>query len=210
MAYADLNDVIELAEGADLQRRRARARQAPGGAAGCSSATRRSSRTSRRRSRALTYDEAATLPEGEGPAVRVRHRPRRHRRNRAVGAVRSARSCVTHYPAAVKAFYMKPDPAAAGQGALRGRARAGRLRRDHRRRPAPRRFRPAARSGSRSTTCRRRRSSGTSISAATARCRTAASAWASSACVAGSAGSNTCARRSPIRGCCTGCTRKHG
>ena len=52
--------------------------------------------------------------------------------------------CVTHYPAAVKAFYMKPDPAAAGQGAVRGRARARGLRRDHRRRPAHRRLRPAA------------------------------------------------------------------
>ena len=93
-----------------------------------------------------------------------------------------------------------------GGRARRGRARARGLRRDHRRRPAPRRLRPAARSASRSTSCRRRRSSGTSTSAASAACRTAASAWASSASSAGSAGSSTCARRFRTRACCTAST----
>ena len=89
--------------------------------------------------------------------------------------------------------------------ALRGRARARRLRRDHRRRPAPRRLRPAAAAHQRRTSCRRRRSSGISTCGATARCRTPASAWASSAWSAGSAASSTCARRFRIRACSTGC-----
>ena len=116
--------------------------------------------------------------------------------------------CVHRYPSAIKAFYMKPDPAAARGRALRRRARARGLRRDHRRRPAPRRLRPAARSASRSTTCRRKRSSGTSTCAASAACRTPASAWASSASSPGSAASSTCARRFRTRGCCTGCIRE--
>ena len=40
---------------------------------------------------------------------------------------------VHRYPASVKAFYMEPDPAAAGTSALRRRAGARRLRRNHRR-----------------------------------------------------------------------------
>ena len=77
--------------------------------------------------------------------------------------------CVHRYPSAVKAFYMKPDPEPAGGRARRRRARARGLRRDHRRRRAHRRLRSAARSASRSTTCRRKRSSGISTCAASAR-----------------------------------------
>ena len=44
------------------------------------------------------------------------------------------------FPSAIKAFYMKPDPERPEVVALRGRARARRLRRDHRRRPAHRRL----------------------------------------------------------------------
>ena len=116
--------------------------------------------------------------------------------------------CVHRYPSAVKAFYMKPDPERPERRALRRRAGARRVRRDHRRRSAPGRLRAAASSESRSTICRRRRSSGTSISAATAAFPMAASAWASSASSRGSAASTTCARRFRIRGCCTGFTRK--
>ena len=76
--------------------------------------------------------------------------------------------CVTHYPAAIKAFYMKPDPNEPDQRAVRRRAGARRLRRDHRRRPAPRRSTICCCSASRNTTCRRKRSSGISICAATA------------------------------------------
>ena len=52
---------------------------------------------------------------------------------------------VHRYPSAIKAFYMKPDPERAGRGVVRGRARAGRLRGNHRRRPAHRRLRPPPR-----------------------------------------------------------------
>ena len=86
---------------------------------------------------------------------------------------------------------------AAGGRARRRRARAGRLRRDHRRRRAHSTTTICCCSGSRSTTCRRKRSSGISTCAATAACRTAASAWASSAWSPGSAASSTCARRFP-------------
>ena len=43
---------------------------------------------------------------------------------------------VHRYPSQIKAFYMQPDPAAPGSGALRRCAGARRLRRNHRRRPA--------------------------------------------------------------------------
>src|SRR5439155_5109151 len=61
-------------------------------------------------------------------------------------------------------------------------------------------------SESRSTSCRRRPSSGISTCAATAPCRTAGSGWASNEWCRGSASSITCARRFHIRECCTGCT----
>ncbi len=54
-------------------------------------------------------------------------------------AVRPAGAASPLSRPSIKAFYMKPDPDAAGRGALRGRARARGLRRDHRRRPARRR-----------------------------------------------------------------------
>ncbi len=44
---------------------------------------------------------------------------------------------VHRYPAAIKAFYMKPDPERARAGAGRRHARAGGVRRDHRRRRTP-------------------------------------------------------------------------
>ncbi len=59
---------------------------------------------------------------------------------------------VHRYPAAIKAFYMKPDPDPAGAGAGGRRARAGGLRRDHRRRPAHRRSRPAVETDRRTPT----------------------------------------------------------
>ncbi len=114
---------------------------------------------------------------------------------------------VHRYPAAVKAFYMKPDPARPevalgvdmlapeGYGEIVG---GGERLADL----------ALLLSASRTTSCRRRRSSGTSISGGTVPCPTAASVWASSGWSAGSAVSNTCARRSRIRACCTGCTRK--
>ena len=50
---------------------------------------------------------------------------------------------VHRYPAAVKAFYMEPDPLDADQGALRRRARSRGLRRNHRRLAARRQLRTA-------------------------------------------------------------------
>jgi asparaginyl-tRNA synthetase len=142
MAYADLDDVIALAEGLvvevvgrvlDRRRRELTLLERD------TSKLERCSPGSRAHLR-----RGGENPHRQGPALRVRRRLRRHRRDRAVGAVRPAgvRDTTTRRP--MKAFYMKPDPAAR-QGAVRGRARARGLRRDHRRRPAPRRLRPAAR-----------------------------------------------------------------
>ena len=147
-------------------------------------------------------------PDRQGTAVPVRRRSRRHRRDRAVGAVRSARCACTHYPAAVKAFYMKPDPeqpdkalcvdvlAPEGYGEIIGggqrlddlrpaaaahqgaQAAAGGVRVVSR--PAPLRL-GAARRLRHGHRARRR---------------------------AGSAAWSTCARRFRIRGCCTGCIRR--
>ena len=176
------------------------------GAEGRSSATPRSSRRSQAPFPRISYDEAVEIIQKKGLPFEWGGdfgAPD----ETALSEEFDRPVCVHRYPSAVKAFYMKPDPNRAGGGARRRRARARGLRRDHRRRRAPRRLRPAARSASRSTTCRRKRSSGISICAATAACRTAASAWASSASSAGSAGWSTCARRFRIRGCCTGSIR---
>ena len=209
MAYADLDDVMELAE--DL-------------------VVSVVARVLDRRRRELTVLERDTLAGSKRCRRRSRASPttRRRRRCRArgcrsSGAATSAgrtrrrsprqfdRPVMVHrYPAAVKAFYMKPDPdrpevalgvdvlAPEGYGEIIGGG------------AAPRRSRPAAGSASRSTTCRRRPSSGTWTSAATAPCPTAASAWASSASSPGSAAWSTCARRFRIRACSTGCTRSVG
>ena len=155
----------------------------------------------------ITYDEAVQLLQAKGlpiewggdfggpdeTALSSRVRPARHGPPLPVGD-----QGVLH----------EAGPGTARARARRRRARAGRLRRDHRRRRAARRPRPAARSGSRSTSCRRRPSSGTSTCAATARCRTAASAWASSGWSPGSAASSTSARRFRIPRMLYGCIRK--
>ena len=114
---------------------------------------------------------------------------------------------VHRYPLAAKAFYMKADPADPRLRAVRGRARARGLRRDHRRRPARGRPRDARGARSPSTTCRARPSTGTSTCAASAPCRTPASAWASSAASRGSAACTTCARRFRSPACSNACAR---
>ena len=77
--------------------------------------------------------------EEEGAAVRVGRRLRRAGRDRALGGVRSAG---LRAPLSVggQGVLHEARSAAAGGRALRRRARARRLRRDHRRRPAPRRL----------------------------------------------------------------------
>ena len=135
----------------------------------------------------------------------------------ATSAARTRRRCrkqfdrpvmVHRYPAAVKAFYMKPDPErpelALGVDVLA----PGGLRRDHRRRRAARgpRSPAAAHRGARPAAGGLRVVS--RPAPRTARCPTAGSAWASSASSPGSASSSTSGRRFRIRVCCTGCTRR--
>ncbi len=114
---------------------------------------------------------------------------------------------VHRYPAAIKAFYMKPDPerpelalcvdmlAPEGYGEIIG----GGQRLDDLR-PAA-----AAHQGARPA------AGGVRVVPRPPplrhRCPTPASAWASSASWPGSAASNTSARRFPTRACCTGCIR---
>ena len=182
MAYADLDDVIALAEGLVvevvgrvLDKRKAELK------------------VLERDTSKLEVGEGAVPadhvrrggedPARQGPAVRVRRRPRRHRRDRALRAVRSAG--LRHaLPGRGEGVLHEARSRAARQG-----ARASTCSRPK----ATARSSAAASasttttcwcSASRSTTCRWKRSSGTSTCAATARCRTAASAWASSACVA--------------------------
>ena len=83
--------------------------------------------------------------------------------------------CVHRYPSAVKAFYMKPDPTrpevalcvdVLAKSSAAASASTTTI---------------CSSRASKNTSCRRTPSNGTSISAATAACRTAALAWASSA-----------------------------
>ena len=152
----------------------------------------------------ITYDEAVDKLQRGRPAVRMGRRLRRHRRDGDLAAVRPAG---LHQPLPVGDQGVLHE---AGSGAARGRAGRRRprprgLRRDHRRRRAPGRLRPAAPAHRGAQAARRKPSTGISTCGATARCRTPASAWASSAASAGSAASSTCGRPSPTRACSTGC-----
>jgi hypothetical protein len=114
---------------------------------------------------------------------------------------------VDRFPTAIKAFYMAPDPdrpevalgvdvlAPEGYGEIIG---GGQRIHD------PELLLRA----SKSTICRKKRSTGTSICASTARCRTAASAWALSAAWRGSAAWNTSAKPSRSRACSTACAHE--
>ena len=181
VAYADLDDVMELAEDLVVSVVGARAREAPARADGRSSATSRSSKRCRRRSRASPTTTRSKLLQAKGLPIRVGRRLRRARRDDAVGGVRSAgagpplsrgdqgvlheaRSAIGP-ELALGVDVLAPE----GYGEIIG---GGERLAD---------LRSPARSASRSTTCRRKRSSGISTCAATAPCRTAASAWASSA-----------------------------
>ena len=216
MAYADLDDVMDLAEALvvsvvarvlDVRRRELTVLERD--------VTKLESVKSP--FPRITYDDAIRILQGAGPADRMGRRLRRSRRNDAVGGLRQARHGAP-LPCRGEGVLHEAGPRAAGGRARRRRARARRIRRDRRRRRAPGGSGPAACSASRITTCRRRPSSGTSISGGTVPCPTAASVWASSGWSAGSAVSNMCARRSRIRVCCTGCihrwkprrSRRHG
>jgi asparaginyl-tRNA synthetase len=113
---------------------------------------------------------------------------------------------VHRYPAAIKAFYMKPDPVQPDKALCVDVLAPGATARSSAEASVSTTTSCCC-SASTSTSCRARRSSGTSTSASTDRCRTAASAWASSASSRGSADWNTFGKRFPIRACCTGFTR---
>ena len=122
MAYADLDDVIDLAEGLItsvvgrvLETRKPELQLLERDTSKLETITAPFPR--------ITYDEAAQILREKGPAVRVRHRPRRHRRDGALGTLRPAglrdplsrlRQGVLH----------EAGSAAARQGAVRGRAGA--------------------------------------------------------------------------------------
>ena len=145
VAFMDLDGDMELAE--DFVSHVVAGACSSGGASSrCSSATSRSSRRCSRRSRASAYDEAIEIlrrPK-RGSRFEVRRRLRRRRGDRASRSSSTGRSWSTA-TRGVKAFYMKRDPDDPSARALRRRARARGLRRDHRRRPARGRPRRAAR-----------------------------------------------------------------
>ena len=143
VAYATLDDVIALGEGPGRRGRRARARPAAARAEGRSSATRRSSSASRAPFARITYDDAAKLLKEKGLPFEWGGdfgSPD----ETALSEHFDGPVAVTGYPSAIKAFYFKPHPGPAGSLAVGRRPRARRLRRNHRRRPAPRRLRSAA------------------------------------------------------------------
>ena len=164
MAYADLNDVITLAEGLItsvvarvLDRRQKELKTLERNTSKLEAVKAPFPR--------LHYDEAAKILLDKGLPFQVG--------GDLGGTDETVLSeqfdrpvCVTHYPAAIKAFYMKPDPNEMDKALCVDVL-------------APEGYgETCCCSGSRSTTCRRKRSSGISTCAAMVRCRTAASAWA--------------------------------
>ena len=111
---------------------------------------------------------------------------------------------VHRYPAAVKAFYMEPDPENAKSCALRRRAGAGGLWGGDRRVAAYHLLRSAEEADRGAPVCRSKPFPGIWICAATVRFPMRASAWASSAWWPGSAAWSMCARRFHSRGRSTG------
>jgi asparaginyl-tRNA synthetase len=113
MAYADLDDVIALAEGLVssvvarvLDRRRHELQVLERDTSKLASITAPFPR--------LTYDEAAAILTGKG--LPFQHGTDLGGTDETVLSEQYDRPvCVTHYPAAVKAFYMKPDPADASK-----------------------------------------------------------------------------------------------
>ena len=108
MAYADLDDVMDLAEDCRVGRRRA-----------CSRSGGRELKVLERDVTKLeavqtpfpriTYDDAVKMLQAKGLPIRMGRRLRRPRRN-ALSEQFDRPVMVHRYPAAIKAFYMKPDP----------------------------------------------------------------------------------------------------
>ena len=113
MAYADLNDVIELAEGLVTS---VVARVLDTRKAELALLERDTSKLEAIRAPfpRLTYDEAATILQQKG--LPFQHGTDLGGTDETVLSEQFDRPvCVTHYPASVKAFYMKPDPLDAGK-----------------------------------------------------------------------------------------------
>ena len=127
----------------------------------------------------ISYDEAVEILHKKGHRLRVGRRLRRAGRDGALGGVRSP-GLRAPLPVEGEGVLHEARSGPSGGRARRRRAGAGGLRRDHRRRRAHLAISTCSSRASRSTACRRKPSSGTSTCAATAPCRTAASAWASS------------------------------
>ena len=204
VAYATLDDVIELAEGLVVEvvgrvlERRARELKAlERDTTTLASLTRPFAR--------ITYDDAAKLLKEKGLPFEWGGdfgSPD----ETAISEHFKGPVCVTGYPSEIKAFYFKPQEgrpevslsvdvlAPEGYGEIIGGGQRiddyDLLLRRIEEHKLP-----------------KKRSSGTSICAGTAASRTAASAWASSASSRGSAGSSICAKRFRTRVCCTGCIR---
>ena len=112
MAYADLNDVIELAEGLVTS---VVARVLDTRKAELALLERDTSKLEAIRAPfpRLRYDEAATILQQKG--LPFQHGTDLGGTDETVLSEQFDRPvCVTHYPASVKAFYMKPDPLDAG------------------------------------------------------------------------------------------------
>ena len=153
----------------------------------------------------MRYAEAAEILKEED-RLHVRRRLRRARRG---GDHRGAQQAVAGHALAARGqgVLHEARPRRRAVGARRRRHRTRGLRRESSEGGNARPTRRSSRAKSRSTSCRKRRSSGTSTCAATVRFPTADSASASSAWCRGSAVSSTCARRSRSRARSTGSTR---
>ena len=110
MAYADLNDVMDLAEGPRRLGRRPRAREAAARAEG-PRARRLEARAVQAPFPRITYDEAVKTLQAQG--LPIEWGGDFGGPDETTLSEQFDRPVMVHrYPAAVKAFYMKPDPTA--------------------------------------------------------------------------------------------------
>ena len=109
MAYASLDDVMDLAEAFIVVDCRAACSSDARASSRCSNATRRRSSACRRRSRGSRYDEAVQRLQAKGLPIQWGGDfggPD----ETALSAEFDRPVMVHRYPSAIKAFYMKPDP----------------------------------------------------------------------------------------------------
>ena len=143
MAYATLDDVIDLAEGLVvavvsrvLEKRQRELKALERDTSKLETRARRRSRASRTTKRSKILHDKGQPFEWGGDLGGTDETILSQHFDRPVA--------IHRYPASVKPFYMEPDPAAARARAVRRHARARGHRRDHRRQPAPRELRRAA------------------------------------------------------------------